>query len=962
MNTNQPALMPDIYRLGCLYGDGQDATLFLHHSGVNQPVLAKTGVEDLPAQEWVLTPKPGSPSLYSMYNIQSGQYLSLVCTQAQGADSIFWWTVVQDGMNYSIVSGDSALETQGCSDGAQVGMESTSSSTQRWTAIPVMSGKYGPYWLKSKEPQTYLALEGGSYANKTHARGYKMTPERKANLSFQWRLIPAGPGGSNLVRIQNVCSSTCLMRHGGPVCGAVQISGWQKVDHKWVAKPAPGEPSARIFQVEGTNSTAQLYAGDPRDGNDATIWDFKDPNHVRQNDREDSPNLQHAARQRRWLPIITHDTDSIDSNLLPHRPPPDVDHISPTGLSNAPVYFTIPRWHFPLEPTAFVPLDDLSSHHRAGKDIIIRVYRFSTQGTGHMGERSNEGLNHDRRPPPLLSRNSLTPSSSSASESNAETPRLTPPNIQSPQHPVTGLSHGVSPGIIRSDPEPRDREGKPNDVPPSAAFSSSRLHRLPGRSSIRRQVAPKEPSMPDPAKNNDSKSPSTIGVLALLECSVCQRTLESPTTLRCGHTVCSAHVQLVPTDGSPKLESVPLSRSTTSTSSRATAGSSSSSAPTSASASAPTQQSDPLANLPSCPIESCAQPSSRYRAPIYPTALPSSRVTYFPPPASGTSASGSTTSLASTLSTEASSSVPNRPKKVASPRLDITIAKILQLTIGVAREDQSRERANVVPPPSEPQWSSDDDDDEEEEERVVYAFPNVLTDRRLAIEEEERNARLDTPVFTPNPAFGMIMPPRTNAPPDAEEYGTMLEIKSVQMLPDGRSMVETRGTHRFRIAEKGVLDGYMVARIVRMDDLPEDADDLLERTLTDAQHATSPEPTVEELMQKCREFYDQLRDGTAPWVVQQLNNTYGPMPEDPSTFGFWMAMIGILDMSSPSDDAIRYKGGALDVNWDQPAPTSTIATTRTTGLKYKKHTLCVCKHDSTMVVDGLMEKIICYIV
>jgi Lon protease-like protein len=45
------------------------------------------------------------------------------------------------------------------------------------------------------------------------------------------------------------------------------------------------------------------------------------------------------------------------------------------------------------------------------------------------------------------------------------------------------------------------------------------------------------------------------------------------------------------------------------------------------------------------------------------------------------------------------------------------------------------------------------------------------------------------------------------------EYGTMLEIQSVQMLPDGRSMVETVGAHRFKLLEKGSLDGYTVGRI-----------------------------------------------------------------------------------------------------------------------------------------------------
>ena len=47
------------------------------------------------------------------------------------------------------------------------------------------------------------------------------------------------------------------------------------------------------------------------------------------------------------------------------------------------------------------------------------------------------------------------------------------------------------------------------------------------------------------------------------------------------------------------------------------------------------------------------------------------------------------------------------------------------------------------------------------------------------------------------------------------DFGTMLEIKGVTMLPDGRSMVETWGAYRFRIMERGTMDGYMVARIER---------------------------------------------------------------------------------------------------------------------------------------------------
>ena len=59
----------------------------------------------------------------------------------------------------------------------------------------------------------------------------------------------------------------------------------------------------------------------------------------------------------------------------------------------------------------------------------------------------------------------------------------------------------------------------------------------------------------------------------------------------------------------------------------------------------------------------------------------------------------------------------------------------------------------------------------------------------------------------------MVMAPRAGASP--HDYGTMLEIRQVQMLPDGRSVVETWGTFRFRLLESGMMDGYMVGRIER---------------------------------------------------------------------------------------------------------------------------------------------------
>jgi len=57
------------------------------------------------------------------------------------------------------------------------------------------------------------------------------------------------------------------------------------------------------------------------------------------------------------------------------------------------------------------------------------------------------------------------------------------------------------------------------------------------------------------------------------------------------------------------------------------------------------------------------------------------------------------------------------------------------------------------------------------------------------------------------------MPPKSASGNAAMDFGTMLEIKRVAMLPDGRSLVQTLGVSRFRILERGTLDGYAVGRI-----------------------------------------------------------------------------------------------------------------------------------------------------
>jgi len=204
------------------------------------------------------------------------------------------------------------------------------------------------------------------------------------------------------------------------------------------------------------------------------------------------------------------------------------------------------------------------------------------------------------------------------------------------------------------------------------------------------------------------------------------------------------------------------------------------------------------------------------------------------------------------------------------------------------------------------------------------------------------------------PCFGMIMPPSPQGGRSAgNDFGTMLEITSVRMLPDDRSMVETRGTYRFRIMERGTMDGYVVARIERSvtsprllislskknwhrildypslyPDNPGDpppipppvpqminAETDIQATPSAASGAAVPsragEPgpprlyaqQMQELVDVCLAFLDQIQRGAAPWVVQRLNrlnHIYGPMPTNPAHFSYWMAMALPIDDTEKS--------------------------------------------------------------
>ncbi|KFX99403.1 hypothetical protein O988_03882 [Pseudogymnoascus sp. VKM F-3808] len=223
-------------------------------------------------------------------------------------------------------------------------------------------------------------------------------------------------------------------------------------------------------------------------------------------------------------------------------------------------------------------------------------------------------------------------------------------------------------------------------------------------------------------------------------------------------------------------------------------------------------------------------------------------------------------------------------------------------------------------------------------------WPSLLTARRavLAIEEAPTFSDLDLPLFVctisfptmptfihvfepryrlmmrrvldSDRRFGMLLhnpaqipQPGLGTTPPFFEYGTLLHIVSAQLLPDGRSLIETVGISLFRVLRHGVRDGYLVGSVERVEDLPLADEEALEiadtaRT-TDADAAAdedadedanaSPLATLstQDLMALCTAFVRRMRAASAPWMHARTLRVYGECPTSPAQFPWWFASV-----------------------------------------------------------------------
>jgi Lon protease-like protein len=137
------------------------------------------------------------------------------------------------------------------------------------------------------------------------------------------------------------------------------------------------------------------------------------------------------------------------------------------------------------------------------------------------------------------------------------------------------------------------------------------------------------------------------------------------------------------------------------------------------------------------------------------------------------------------------------------------------------------------------------------------------------------------------------------------EYGTLLHIQRNQVLPDGRSMVESIGVSRFKVKSHGSLDGYTIGKLERIDDISLAEEEHLEAMEISAGRSVSSNSSpsdidslpTRDLHRMGVEFIQRMKAMAAPWLHHSMLQVYGPPPEDPAIFPYWFASIVPLSES-----------------------------------------------------------------
>ncbi|KAI9826113.1 MAG: hypothetical protein M1832_000562 [Thelocarpon impressellum] len=194
----------------------------------------------------------------------------------------------------------------------------------------------------------------------------------------------------------------------------------------------------------------------------------------------------------------------------------------------------------------------------------------------------------------------------------------------------------------------------------------------------------------------------------------------------------------------------------------------------------------------------------------------------------------------------------------------------------------------------------------------TLSFPSMPT--FLHIFEPRYRLMIRRAVESGNRKFGMMMYNRSGeaqgelGPTQFMEYGTLLHIINIEMMPDGRSLIETVGVSRFKVRAWGLRDGYTVANIGRFDDVSTADEERLEAAETSAPPAPAHDLlgqidrlSTSALLQVGLDFVGRMQATSASWLHERVLEAYGGPPDDPACFPYWFASI------LPISDEEKYK-------------------------------------------------------
>ncbi|GAB7363162.1 hypothetical protein MBLNU230_g3446t1 [Neophaeotheca triangularis] len=136
----------------------------------------------------------------------------------------------------------------------------------------------------------------------------------------------------------------------------------------------------------------------------------------------------------------------------------------------------------------------------------------------------------------------------------------------------------------------------------------------------------------------------------------------------------------------------------------------------------------------------------------------------------------------------------------------------------------------------------------------------------------------------------------------------MLRIVNAQVMPDGTSLIETRGTSRFRVRAHGTLDGYSVGNVELTEDVPLTEEERMEALETclppaaenDIMGQINRMPT-RTLLALGHEFVARMQGRSANWLQQRVLDIHGQPPDDAALFPYWFASV------LPINDEEKYK-------------------------------------------------------